>query len=121
MPRGHLPLLRQRKQTAFACPKAASRSVPTHKKGKHGLWYCKNDLLRASLNFYNTKVNKAPAAHGLSIASLLSAAGQARSYYQRQEFGNCYCARLGQRVKPSSQEYLHRFCLATNIAKALVA
>ena len=45
---------------AFACPEAAFRSGPIHKKGKHGLWYCKNDLLRASLNFYNTKVNKAP-------------------------------------------------------------
>jgi len=76
MPRGHLPLLRQRKQTAFACPKAASRSVPTHKKGKHGLWYCKNDLPRTSLNFYNTKVNKAPAAHRLSIAFLLALLGK---------------------------------------------
>jgi len=47
-------------QNAFACPEAAFRSMPTHKKGKHGLWYCKNDLPRASLNFYNTKVNKAP-------------------------------------------------------------
>ena len=72
------PFFNEKKETknVFACPKAAFRSGPILKKGKHGLWYCKNDLLRSLLNFYNTKVNKTLAAHRLSIAFLLSLLGK---------------------------------------------